>query len=227
MFSLPARLHGVGLALALALTCVGAQTTQNPILDPANFTTWDGTSSDGLSRRASINVPFVNTTGADDNVMYWRADLVGNAQQRGFAQGELFAAEISTLYYKALPEFFVDMVNSLDLSMLPPALAAIIYQGLDAHVTDAFYRAMDWVWAQESAFVPPRLLTEMDAIGAGVCSGLAAAATSRGAEATDCDPAAWAANIQQINMLPELIKMTCTMFGERCPHFYVLSLGSL
>ena len=79
----------------LTLVSVGtAHADANPIFDPAPFTKWVATSTDGLSRKAVVSVPFVNSSGANDSVNLWRADLVGNAQQRGFAQGELYAMEI-------------------------------------------------------------------------------------------------------------------------------------
>jgi hypothetical protein len=78
-----------------------------PILDPAPYTTWVGTSSDGLSRRANIAVPFTNSSGDEDVVNMWRADLIGDATQRGIAHGELFASEIVELIEQALPAFFI------------------------------------------------------------------------------------------------------------------------
>jgi len=83
------------LIALLTLVSVGtAHADANPIFDPAPFTKWVATSTDGLSRKAVVSVPFVNSSGANDSVNLWRADLVGNAQQRGFAQGELYAIEI-------------------------------------------------------------------------------------------------------------------------------------
>ncbi len=46
--------------LALTFTTIAAE---NPLLDPAAYTKWVETSSDGLSRKAVISVPFVNSTG--------------------------------------------------------------------------------------------------------------------------------------------------------------------
>jgi hypothetical protein len=87
--------------LAVALSAVAAQTTP-PILDPAGYTTWVATSSDGLSRKALIDVPFTNSSGGNDHVLMTRVDLAGNAQQRGFAQGELLAVELWDLYNVSL-----------------------------------------------------------------------------------------------------------------------------
>jgi hypothetical protein len=46
-------------------------------------------SSDGLWRKAVINVPFTNATGDIDNVYAYRVDLVGDNVARGFAHVRL------------------------------------------------------------------------------------------------------------------------------------------
>jgi hypothetical protein len=74
----------------------------NMVLDPAPFTAWTATSSDGLSKRGQVSIPFTNIAGQEDVVAYSRADLVGNAQQRGFSHGELFADDIFQ-FYKVTP----------------------------------------------------------------------------------------------------------------------------
>lgn len=78
------------LLAASAIAAVGGnQADVPPILDPAPYTAWTSTSSDGLSRRADVEVPFTNSTGSADFVTMLRVDLVGDAAQRGQAQGEL------------------------------------------------------------------------------------------------------------------------------------------
>jgi hypothetical protein len=171
--------------LAVGMMAVASAQDQ-PILDPAPYTVWTATSSDGLSRRAEVSVPFTNSSGADDFVNIWRADLIGDATQRGIAQGELFAAEIVELVEVALPDFFIEMVNSLDLSMLPEWLADKIYEVLDELAPPAFYKAMQAVWDHESQYVPPRLVTEMGAIAQGVCNVMQK-------QNMECDVADWTA----------------------------------
>ena len=172
------------------------------VLDPLPHTAWGPVSSDGLSRRADVRVPFTNSSGADDEVFHWRVDLVGNAAQRGQAQGELFADEIVELYRVAMPKYFAQ-AGLLNTSGLPPALAKAIHAGL---AETAFYRAMQWVWNREAFAVPPRLVAEMEAIAEGLCE-------SRARRGLPCDVGEWTQNVQRLNMFPELIKMTCTMFG--------------
>ena len=78
--------------LSFSLVAIGtlalghADNAVPPILDPAPYTTWSETSSDGLSKKAVLSVPFTNSSGDADFVLLKRLDLVGNATQRGRAQ---------------------------------------------------------------------------------------------------------------------------------------------
>jgi hypothetical protein len=72
----------VALALAFAVT-----TLADPVIfDPALYTSWVAVSSDGLSRKALVSIPFTNSSGLPDTVEYTRLDLVGDTFSRGFAQ---------------------------------------------------------------------------------------------------------------------------------------------
>jgi len=203
---------GQKIALALALAAAAQATMplnwENVVLDPAPYTTWVATSSDGLSRRAQVDVPFVNASGVGDMISYSRVDLVGNAQQRGFAQGELFAQDIYNFYTEVLPDFVIGMADDVLPGVLPPDLEAKVQAAIATKVPAAAYAAMDWVWQREAKHVPARLVTEMEAMGEGLCAGLATSMPDY-----TCDPVEWGTNIKQVNMFPELIKMTCTMFG--------------
>jgi hypothetical protein len=92
------------------------------------------------------------------------------------------------------------MTSEIDLSMLPDWLATIIYQSLANHAPTAFYKTMQAVWDQEAAFVPPRLVTEMNGIAQGVCNVLTA-------QNEACDVKQWESSLYQVNMLPELLKV--------------------
>ena len=66
---------------------------------------------------------------------------------------------------------------------------------------------MAWVYEQEEEYMPAYLVEEMDAIGAGVCHTLG----------KSCNTTEMAATVRRLNMLPELIRMACTMFGAWGP----------
>lgn len=174
-----------------------------PVFEARDYTSWTSVASDGQSRRASVNVPFVNGTGDEDNVFLVRLDLHGDATARGVAQGELLAEEIQEFALRKLPEFYRSMVLDLDLSKLPTWLAAILKVEGAKHAPAAFDRALEAVFERQYAYMPPRLLEEMDGIAEGLCRTIG----------DSCDLAEWKGMVRRVNMLPELIRMTCTMFG--------------
>ena len=56
------------IALLTLVSAGSANADANPIFDPAPYTNWVATSTDGLSRKAVVSVPFVNSSGANDSV---------------------------------------------------------------------------------------------------------------------------------------------------------------
>lgn len=196
----------VSLVVALGgLWAVAAE--YPPILDPSPYTTWTAKSSDGLSRRADIAVPFVNSSGAADDVVLFRLDLVGDASQRGVAQGELLARELIQLVDVALPRWYISMIKDLDLSVLPTWLAAILKVKAAELAPSAINKALGIIYNIQEPFLPARLITEMEGIAEGLCN----------AVGPSCDLDSWKLKVKQVNMLPELIRMTCTMFGAWGP----------
>ena len=188
--------------LVAALAFVGGSCLP-PVFEAGEYTSWTSVASDGQSRRASVNVPFVNGTGDDDNVFLLRLDLYGDATARGVAQGELLAEEIQEFVERKLPEFYRSMVLDIDLSRLPTWLAAILKVEGAMHAPAAFDRALEAVFEKQLPYMPPRLLEEMDGIATGLCQTIG----------DSCDVDYWKAAARRVNMLPELIRMTCTMFG--------------
>ena len=92
-----------------------------------------------------------------------RVDLVGDATQRGRAQGELLSAELVQLIDVGIPRWFESMILDLDLSGLPDWLAALIKAAGVEHAVPALNRALDWVYEQEVSMIPQRLVDEMEA----------------------------------------------------------------
>jgi hypothetical protein len=62
-----------------------------PTFEAKDFTKWDNIKRSGKSRRADIHVDYKAEDGSDDFVHLYRLDLVGNAYDRGYAQGYLMA----------------------------------------------------------------------------------------------------------------------------------------
>jgi len=194
-------------SIILCLACGLASAWEPVILDPKPYTTWTSQSSDGLSKKAFVSVPFVNETGQDDSVNIYRVNLVGSASDRGRAQGQLLANEIVEMVDVAIPEWIDEMIFSFDLGYLPDWLADILKVKVASEAPAALYKALTAVYNKQEQYIPERLIEEMEAIAAGVCDVIGG----------DCDIAEWEQKVKQVNMLPELIRMTCTMFGAWGP----------
>lgn len=140
----------------------------------------------------------------------YRLDLVGSTSERGFAYGALMAKEIVYFIDVGLTKYYMDMVLDIDLSGLPEPLQKIFrviqVKGAIA-APKAFNEAMQWVYEKEEQYMPAYLIEEMDAIGAGVCHTLG----------HGCNTTEMSATVRRLNMLPELIRMACTMFGAWGP----------
>ncbi len=72
-----------------------------------------------------------------------------------------------------LDKFYMDEVLNIDISSLPEPLREIfrVIQIKGAIAAPAVFKAaMKWVWEQEEQYVPENLVTEMNAMGEGLCA---------------------------------------------------------
>lgn len=200
-------------ALAV-LAASGVAATDYPtppqILDPSVGTSWVQTVDQ--SRKALIDVPFVDETGATDNVHCYRLDLVGSVHDRGFAHGALMAKEIVQFVNVELNKYYIGMVMDIEVNTdgLPEALQKMfeVIKAKEALKAPAvFNQALEWVYDKEEQYMPQDLIDEMNAIGEGICS----------VHSGKCDVAEMQALVKRVNMLPELIRMACTAFGAWGP----------
>ncbi len=101
----------------------------------------------------------------------------------------------------------MDEVLNIDLSQVPEPLREILrvvqIKGALA-APEVFKKAMSWVWEQEKQYVPAYFFDEINGIATGMCDSL---------RTSNCNATEWANTIQQVNMLPELIRMACTAYG--------------
>jgi hypothetical protein len=154
------------------------------------------------SRRADINVPFVNNDGDDDNIHLIRLDLIGSSYDRGYAHGALLTKEIVEFVGPKLSRFFMDEVANIDISSYPKAIQDI-FKVAELAAPTIFQKAMAFVWEKEKEYVPQHILDEINGMANGICSNLG----------PSCDVNDWNEKLQQLNMLPELIRMACTAYG--------------
>jgi hypothetical protein len=190
---------GVVFWFLLALVSVYADYPDPPqTFQAADWTKWDDVSVKE-SKRAMVDISF----DGGDYIKLFRLDLVGDAKDRGFAQGALMAEEITEFMGPALDNFFSEMVQEIDTSGMPDWLAKVLDKTDGRFTPAAVHKALNWVWEKEAQYVPQRLVDEMDSIAEGICSVLG----------DKCDVEENKKLVRATNMIPELIRMSCTAFG--------------
>lgn len=149
------------------------------------------------------------------------AHLYGTPFDRGYAHGHLLHAQVIDLVQVQLPLFYKEEIASLtdQLRNLPAwlrnAIEALLPLAEDA-APKMFDLALGWVEQQQRSFNTggaEDLYTQIRGLAEGVCAGSQHAALTRGAAAPACDPDAFEITLRKVNMLPELIKMQCSMVG--------------
>jgi hypothetical protein len=141
--------------------------------------------------------------GVDMKVIHVR----GTADEMGRAQGELLGDVMVEFVDDKLPQFFKDEIGQIPMKGLPPFLQKLIKGAGEAVAPAVFETALEWVYNKQLPFFEKERwepVAEINGIAEGICA-------RGGAKA--CDAAALAKKLGKVNMLPELIKMSCTMFG--------------
>jgi hypothetical protein len=131
----------------------------------------------------------------------------GTPAEMGRAQGELLGDMMVEFINDKLPQFFRDEIGQIPLGGLPPALQKLITTAGEDIAPAVFEAALAFVYdTQQPFFTKQRWQpdSEIGAIADGICA--------RGG-AKSCDASSLKTKISHVNMLPELIKMSCTMFG--------------
>ena len=89
---------------------------------------------------------------------------------------------------------------------LPAWLQKELEHALESAAPGVFEKALQWVFSKQQKHLlasPAQPLVEINAIARGLCSEAGGS----------CDVEAWTTKLQTLNMLPELIRMTCSMIG--------------
>ena len=150
---------------------------------------------------------------APDTTPFVEIHVFGDARERGLAQGLLMGAEILDFVEHQLPAFYREEVGGINLDGLPAWLQSLIKSALEPGAEKlapaAFDAAMGYVFAQQQGFIKAssaNVLDEIDGMAEGVCNTQVAAGNT-------CDQDGLATRLRHVNMLPELLRMQCSMMG--------------
>lgn len=206
---------------AFLLACSFAATIPpNPIHDAASYTTLVGNHTNGLHYRVA----------APGSEPFSLVHVYGTARERGEAHGFLLSAELTDFIEHKMPQFFEQYVTQINLGGLPDwlqeAIRKLLLQPISKAAPAVFDIALTWLEAEQKKYneaSPTLVFDEM----AGIAHGACLAATAAGSK---CDEDKLHRTLVRINMLPDLIRMQCSMLGayaSATPDGHLVQLRSL
>jgi hypothetical protein len=138
--------------------------------------------------------------------------MFGTAKERGYAQGQLLGKELHYFGVTVVDKYYADVVEQLkQVQNLPVDIKKIVDAGWAGTAPYIFAVALDYVYYQQKediAASKANYWEEIDSMAQGACD----AALSAGTLAT-CDAPDLAMRLKRLNLLPELIRMQCSMMG--------------
>ena len=181
----------------MAVALLAAAATGAVFFDSVTYTTRVAVSTHGILDR-------VTPPGA---VPLDVVHVFGSVRERGFAHGQLLSARLLHFVNVAMPAFYVQEIEDLVANVkLPKWLQAEIKKLAEEHAAAAFELALGWLEGVQHSYnnaSKAAVFEEIDAIAEGACN----------ATTDACDSAALAATLRKLNVLPDLIKMQCSMLG--------------
>lgn len=163
---------------------------------------------------------------APNNTTLSVVHLFGNASERGTAYGQLLSEELLDFFNNKMPQFYSQEVDKIPLQLLPAWLQKMIKGLLKSAAPKAFELALEYVYSTQKQYNRggrANVWDEADGIIEGACF----VQKKKGAS---CDVAALKTKIRHVNMLPELIRMQCSMmgaWGSATPDTKLVQLRSL
>mmetsp|Transcript_49254 Transcript_49254/g.68426 ORF Transcript_49254/g.68426 Transcript_49254/m.68426 type:complete len:452 (-) Transcript_49254:136-1491(-) len=128
----------------------------------------------------------------------------GTAEEMGEAEGVLLGSFAAEFLNDKIPQFLEETIKSIDLSKLPEWLQ----KALEGKVgLDAAEAVLGAIFMKEQAQIKTSQSNVGDEI-AGLAKGLCASGAIE-----KCSTSELTRRIQHLNMFPELVRMTCSMFG--------------
>jgi hypothetical protein len=197
MVSSVVSLAALATSMGIAVHAAGANSEPNPIYPFAKFRKRLREVPNGVLYRMS----------APDNASLLVMHLYGGAEERGVAHGMLLHDELVG-FFSELDGFYKNEVDQIPWDKLPAWLGKLAHPMLKSAAPEVFHLAFRWLYAQQKDRIPFRYWQEARGIAHGVCAV---------DNSSTCDENKWFNTIAQLQMLPELIRMQCSMMGAWGP----------
>lgn len=180
--------------------------TPNPIYDGGDYS----------EKLASVPNGVLYEVSAPDAQPLKVMHVFGSARERGYAHGQLLSADIVDFVVNELDDYYRSEVTQIPVASLPQWLQKLVKSlepVLEKAAPTVFNAALRWVWSQQVKYInasQTRVLDEMAGIVDGVC---APAGSNKTVPKLCEDKAKMLRTMYNVNMLPELVQMQCSMMG--------------
>mmetsp|Transcript_22885 Transcript_22885/g.38330 ORF Transcript_22885/g.38330 Transcript_22885/m.38330 type:complete len:441 (+) Transcript_22885:3-1325(+) len=147
---------------------------------------------------------------APDETRILELHIYGSAYERGLAQGQLLGETISDFMVDGLNDYFKAEVDQIPLGKLPKWIQDKIKALGKDLAPEAFHLALEYVYLRQEKFIREtqgHVFDETDGIAVGMCQ----VANQTISMCKDVNQAK--RYVRVMNMLPELVRMQCSMMG--------------
>ena len=177
--------------------------TPNLIYDAAQYSTTLKTTTNGVLYQIA----------APDTEPLQVMHLYGDAYSRGVAHGQLLSDDLVQFMTTDLQSYFLQECGQIPTDKLPAWLGKAITKLCHEAAPTAFDLALGYVFDQQRQYInasKSNVMREMEGIADGICTPVGANATI---PALCSDKKKLLQTVFNVNMLPELVQMQCSMMG--------------
>lgn len=211
-------------AAAIAATASPAVSTATsttfphiPIYDASAYTTVLNSTDNGELQLVSVPGSDGTSPAQELRVLH----VYGSPREMGRAHGLLLGDFAATFLNEKVPEFFEQEFESVLPPGLPDWLVKLFDEAVASKAPEVFNIALEYVYGVQKSYLeasPTHVLDELAGMAEGLCaSGAPFGTTHTNADgspsSSSCDVDKLTGRLIRVNLLPELIQMSCSIVG--------------
>ena len=163
-----------------------------------------------------MTVPASSSAAAEPAQQLRVLHVYGSPKEMGRAHGLLLGDFAATFLNDKMPAFFEQQVESVLPAGLPDWLVKLFDESVASAAPEVFNIALEYVYGVQKSYLessPSHVLDELAGMAEGLCeSGAPIDRGSRGVGGA-CDVQKLTGRLIRFNLLPELIRMSCSIVG--------------
>lgn len=188
-----------------------------PIFDAAEYTSVVNSTDNGSLLR--VSVPADGDASQEQQGLHV-LHVYGSPKEMGRAHGQLMGEFALEFLDDKMDDFFRSEFEGLDLSGLPKWIQDLYDATVVKEAPEVFAVALSYVLAVQKPFLdasPSKVLEELEGMAQGLCEsgapGVPMKKSAKADGAMECDVEKLTHKITLFNLLPELIRMSCSIVG--------------